>query len=81
MSDWYCPHCNCEYDGTGNESLDVGVKDCEDCGESFRVIAEHETTYFTEEIVRPWPEDEKCNDAMERGDYLRDRAKDERDEQ
>lgn len=78
MSDWCCPHCSCEYDATGHELLDVGVKECEDCGNSFRVIAEHETTYFAEEIPYISPEEQKHNDAMERGDYLRDRAKDEK---
>ena len=77
MSDWECPHCGQEYEGTGVVENDIGVRTCGSCGERYSVTVEYETAYFAEAIFCDSPDDQKRNDAMERGDYLRDRAKDE----
>ena len=78
MPDWECPHCGQEYEGTGYAEQDCGERTCGECGERYRVVVEYEATYFAGAIDNVSPEQQKRNDAMERGDYLRDRRKDER---
>lgn len=75
MADWECPHCGQEYNATGSHEDDVGQHTCDECGGKFKVIIDYEPEYSTEAIDYVSPEEQKRNDAMERGDYLRDRAK------
>ena len=79
MSDWECPHCGTEYEATGSPEDDSGRTTCDECGCEYIVTIEYTPDYYTEAIPYVSPEEQKRNDAMERGDYLRDRAKDERD--
>ena len=78
MNDWECPHCGQEYEGTGDAEKDCGVRTCGECGEQYRVVVEYEATYCAEAVEWTAPDEQKRNDAMERGDELRDRAKDEK---
>ena len=77
MSDYECPHCGTEYEATGSYEDDYGRHECDTCGCAFFVTIEFEPEYFAEPIAGVSPDEMKRNDVMERGDYLRDRAKDE----
>ena len=78
MADYECPHCGTEYNATGSHEDDIGEHTCEECDGKFKVVIDYEPSYYAEEIPYVSPEQQKRNDAMERGDYLRDRQKDER---
>ena len=80
MSDYECPHCGQEYNAVGNHEDDTGEHACDECGGRFIVQIDYVAEYYAEAIPYVSPEDQKRNDAMERGDNLRDRAKDERGE-
>ena len=77
MIDWECPHCDAGYEASGSHEDDSGEHTCDECDCKFKVYIDYEPEYSTEPIPYISPEDQKRNDAMERGDYLRDRAKDE----
>ena len=81
MTDWECPHCDHGYKASGSHEDDSGEHTCDECGCRFVVRIDYEPSYWVETISVVSPEEQKRNDAMERGDYLRDRAKDERGQQ
>lgn len=74
MSFDICPIC----DGTGERDFLSGAK-CYECNGTGVVsdVDPDDEEYDDEEFHTLDPEDQKRNDAMERGDELRDRAKDE----
>ncbi len=78
MSFDLCPVC----DGSGERDCLSGAK-CYECnGTGFVLDVDPDDEEFDDEEYDPdyvSPEEQKRNDAMERGDYLRDRAKDERE--
>jgi DNA-directed RNA polymerase subunit RPC12/RpoP len=80
MSDYECPHCGTEYEATGSHEDDSGEHECDKCGNRFIVTIDYSPEYSTTEAPSFSPTDRKRNDDMERGDYERDRAKDERSE-
>ena len=78
MSDYECPHCGQEYNAVGNHEDDTGGHNCDECGGDFIVTIDYVAEYYAEAIDHVSPDDKKRNDAMERGDEMRDRAKDEK---
>jgi len=67
-----CPHC----EGSGERDFLSGAK-CYECGgKGYLEDANPDDDEYDDDYMSP--EQQKQNDAMERGDYLRDRAKDER---
>ena len=71
-----CPIC----DGSGERDFLSGAK-CYECnGRGIIEDADYDESDWENAIDYVSPEEQKRNDAIERGDYLRDRAKDERHE-
>lgn len=71
-----CPIC----DGTGERDTFSGAK-CYECnGTGFCQDVDPDDEEYEDDDDYVWPEEQKRQDAMERGDYERDRAKDEESE-
>jgi hypothetical protein len=67
-----CPYC----EGSGERDFLSGAKCYERDGKGYLEDANLDDDEYDDDYMSP--EQQKQNDAMERGDYLRDRAKDER---